>query len=129
MPRVKRGVLTKKRKKKVMKAAKGFTGSNRRIYRRAKMVLEKALAYSTRDRKVKKREMRRLWITRINAACRENGWTYSQFIRSLKDADIRLDRKVLADLAVTDPKAFEALTKKVAKPKTTPKKEEKRAQA
>jgi large subunit ribosomal protein L20 len=111
MPRVKRGVGAKKRKKKIMKMAKGFTGSNSRVFLRAKEVLERALAYSTRDRKVRKRQMRRLWISRINAAARAHGLTYSQFIHMLKTAKIRLDRKILAELAILEPKAFEALTK------------------
>lgn len=106
MPRVKRGVRSKKRKKKILKMAKGFTGSNRRIFLRAKQVLERALAFSTRDRKVRKRAMRKLWITRINAAARAHGMTYSQFIHALKQSKIRLNRKILADLAVNEPKVF-----------------------
>ena len=94
-----------------MKQAKGFTGSNSRVFLRAKEVLERALAYATRDRKVKKRNMRKLWIARINSAARAHGMTYSQFIHMLKLAKIRLNRKVLADLAVAEPKVFEALTK------------------
>lgn len=111
MPRVKRGVRARKRKKKVLKQAKGFTGSNRRIFLRAKQVLERALAYSTRDRKARKREMRRLWISRINAAARAHGMTYSQFIHSLRQSKVKLNRKMLADLAVKEPAVFEALTK------------------
>ena len=109
MARVKHSVSTRARKKKVLKAAKGQYGDRSRRYRLAKESVARALRYATRDRKVRKREFRSLWITRINAACRENGLTYSRLIMGLKKANVSLDRKILADLAVRDAAAFQKL--------------------
>lgn len=106
MPRVKRGVHAKKRKRKVMKAAKGYRGGNSRLLRTAREMVDRAGQFAYRDRKVKKREMRRLWITRINAAARENDITYSRLIDGLAKANVEVDRKMLADMAVNDPAAF-----------------------
>ncbi len=110
MARIKHSVSTRARKKRVYKAAKGFYGDRSRRYRLAKETLARAMRYATRDRKVRKREFRSLWITRINAACRELGLTYSGLISGLKKANVTLDRKILADMAVNDTAAF----KKVA---------------
>jgi len=106
MPRVKRGVTAKARHKKVLKQAKGYYGARSRIYRVAVQAVTKAGQYAYRDRKVKKRTFRQLWVTRINAQARAEGMTYSQFIAGLKKAEIELDRRVLADLAVHDKDAF-----------------------
>jgi large subunit ribosomal protein L20 len=106
MPRVKRGVTARARHKKVLKQAKGFRGRRGNVYRVAKQAVMKAGQYAYRDRRVKKREFRALWIARINAAVRELGMTYSAFMSGLKKAQIEIDRKVLADLAVTDKPAF-----------------------
>jgi large subunit ribosomal protein L20 len=112
MARVKRGVTAKARHKKVLKEAKGYYGARRKVYRVAKQAVIKAGQYSYRDRRAKKREFRRLWIVRINAAARENGLSYSRFMDGLNKADIEVDRKVLADLAVHDKLAFSALAEK-----------------
>ena len=106
MPRVKGGPKTKTRHKKVLKMAKGYVGGRRRLYRTAVDAVHRALAYSYRHRRAKKRDFRRLWIARINAAARLNGLSYSRLMDALKKAHVELDRKVLADLAVTDPGAF-----------------------
>ena len=106
MPRVKRGVRAHARHKKVLKMAKGYRGGRRRLYRSAREGVDRALCFAYRDRKVRKREFRNLWIVRINAAVRPHGLSYSRFINCLDKANIRLDRKVLADLAVTDAAAF-----------------------
>jgi len=106
MPRVKRGYKARRRRNKVLKAAKGFRGGHSKQYRTASNAVDKAGMYAYRDRRNRKRDFRRLWIIRINAAARMNGITYSRLINALKKADIALDRKVLADLAVNDPKAF-----------------------
>ena len=106
MPRVKRGVTAKARHKKVLNQAKGFRGRRNAVYRIAKEAVMKAGEYAYRDRRVKKREFRGLWIARINAAVRELGMTYSVFMNGLKKASIDIDRKVLADLAVHDKTAF-----------------------
>ena len=106
MPRVKRGVTAKARHKKVLKAAKGYYGARSRSFRVANQAVTKAGQYAYRDRKVRKREFRALWIQRIGAAAKENGLSYSRFIHGLKDAGVELDRKVLADLAVHDAAAF-----------------------
>jgi large subunit ribosomal protein L20 len=106
MPRVKRGVTARARHKKVMEQAKGFRGRRGSAYRIAKEAVMKAGQYAYRDRRVKKREFRALWIARINAAARELGMTYSAFMNGLKKASIDIDRKVLADLAVFDKAAF-----------------------
>ncbi|NVK12330.1 MAG: 50S ribosomal protein L20 [Gammaproteobacteria bacterium] len=109
MPRVKRGVTAHRRHKKVLKQAKGYYGARSRIYRVAVQAVTKAGQYAYRDRRVKKRDFRKLWIARINAASRSNGMNYSQFINGLKKASIALDRKVLADIAVHDKATFAAL--------------------
>jgi large subunit ribosomal protein L20 len=106
MPRVKRSVHARKKRRKVLAEAKGFWGIKKSSYTYAKEQVERSLAYAYRDRKVRKREFRRLWIMRINAGARANGLSYNQFIAGLKAADVELDRKILADLAVSDPKKF-----------------------
>jgi len=106
MPRVKRGTTARARHKKVLKQAKGFRGRRGNVYRIAKQAVMKAGQYAYRDRRQKKREFRALWIARINAAVRELGMTYSAFMSGLKRANIEIDRKVLADLAVMDKAAF-----------------------
>jgi len=114
MPRVKRGVNAKKKKKKVLKAAKGFRAGRGALYRIASEAVDRANAYAFIHRKTKKREIRALWIARINAAARMNGITYSRLISGLLKACVALDRKVLADMAVKDPAGF-ARTASVAK--------------
>ncbi len=111
MSRVKRGVTKHARHKKVLAQAKGFRGRNSTAYKPAKNRLEKALRYAYRDRRLKKRDFRALWIQRINAGVRAFGLTYSRFINGLKKAGIELDRKVLADLALKEPATFEGLVK------------------
>src|ERR687888_599453 len=106
MPRVKRSVSARKKRRKVLEQAKGYWGLKSSNYKYAKEQVDRSLAYAYRDRKVKKREFRRLWIMRINAGARANGLSYNQFIAGLKKAEIDLDLKVVADLAVEDPKAF-----------------------
>lgn len=113
MPRVKRGVTARARHKKVLKLAKGFRGRRGNVYRIAKQAVMKAGQYAYRDRRAKKRVFRRLWITRINAAARALGLTYSQFANGLKKASIEVDRKMLADLAVHDEAAFAAIVAQV----------------
>jgi len=113
MARVKRGVTTHARHKKVLKASKGFVGRSSTNYRIALQRLEKSLQYAYRDRRVKKREFRGLWIQRINAAVREQGLTYSRFIAGLKTAGIEMDRKVLAAIAYDDPASFAEIVKTV----------------
>ena len=113
MPRVKRGTKTRRRHKKVLKLAKGNVGGRRKNYRQARETVEKGLTYAYRDRKVRKRNFRSLWIQRINAAARLEGFTYSQFIHGLEKAGIEMDRKVLADIAGADPTAFKAVADKV----------------
>jgi large subunit ribosomal protein L20 len=112
MARVKRGVTARARHRKVLEAAKGFRGRAGTTIRMAKQKVEKSLQYAYRDRKVRKRAFRALWIQRINAAVRENGLTYAQFIHGLKAAGLELDRKVLADLAYHDAAAFAAVVEK-----------------
>ncbi len=109
MTRVKRGFKRAQRRKRMMKFAKGFYGAKSRLYRSAKEAVEKALGYGYRDRKVKKRDFRRLWIVRISAAAVQNGLSYSKFMGGLKKAQVDLDRKMLADLAVRNPEAFSKL--------------------
>lgn len=104
--RVKTGVVRRRRHKKVLKLARGFFSARRKHFRKAKEQLERSLVYAYRDRRRKKRDFRRLWITRINAACRLNDISYSRFTHGLKKANIELDRKILADLAMNNPKAF-----------------------
>ncbi len=111
MPRVKRGVRAHARHKKVMKMAKGYRGGRRRLYRSAREGVDRALCFAYRDRKVRKREFRNLWIVRINAAVRPFGLSYSRFINQLGKANIQLDRKVLADLAVYYPEDFSRIVK------------------
>ena len=106
MPRVKRGTVRRAKRKKLLKRAKGFYQTKSKLYRAAKESVDTALKYAYVGRKNKKREFRRLWVVRINAAARENGITYSQLVRGLKAAGSTLDRKMLADLAVTQPAAF-----------------------
>ncbi|BDI05714.1 50S ribosomal protein L20 [Sphaerotilus microaerophilus] len=113
MPRVKRGVTAHARHKKILKLAKGYRGRRKNVYRIAKQAVMKAGQYAYRDRRAKKREFRRLWIARINAASRALGVTYSRFMAGLKKAKIEVDRKVLADLAVNDPAAFGSIVDKV----------------
>ena len=113
MPRVKRGVTARARHKKVFKQTKGFRGRRKNVYRVAKQALMKAGQYAYRDRRVKKREFRSLWIARINAAVRERGMSYSTFMAGLKRANIEIDRKVLADLAVADKAAFAKIASQV----------------
>lgn len=109
MARVKTGPHRRKRHKKVLKMMKGQFGTRHRLYRRANEAMLKSLWYAYRDRRNRKRDLRRLWITRINAAARQNGIPYSRLIHALKQADIQLNRKMLADLAVRDPQAFSAV--------------------
>ncbi|BCD67222.1 50S ribosomal protein L20 [Nitratiruptor sp. YY09-18] len=104
--RVKTGFVRRRRHKKILKMAKGFYSGRRKHFRKAKEQLERSLVYAYRDRKQKKRDFRKLWITRINAACRLNDISYSRFIHGLKQAGIELDRKILADMAMNDPAAF-----------------------
>lgn len=113
MPRVKRGVTARARHKKIIAAAKGYRGRRNNVFRIAKQAVMRAGQYAYRDRRNKKRVFRALWITRINAGAREHGMTYSVFINGLKKASIELDRKVLADMAVTDKAAFAAIVNQV----------------
>jgi large subunit ribosomal protein L20 len=113
MPRVKRGVTARARHKKVLALAKGFRGRRKNVFRIAKEAVMKAGQYAYRDRRNKKRVFRRLWIARINAAARSAGVTYSKFMAGLKKAQIGIDRKVLADMAVNDPAAFSSIVAKV----------------
>ena len=106
MPRVKRSVHAQKKRRKVLEQAKGYWGFSNSHYRYAKEQVEHSLVYAYRDRKNKKRDFRRLWIIRINAAARQNGLSYNQFVAGLRKAEIELDRKVLAELAANDPQAF-----------------------
>jgi large subunit ribosomal protein L20 len=115
MPRVKGGPKTRQRRKKVLKMAKGYRGGRSRLYRTAVDAVHRALAYAYRDRKARKRDFRRLWITRINAAARLHGLSYSRLMDALRKAHIELDRKILADLAVNDPGAFSKIAE-MAKP-------------
>jgi len=115
MAKAKHSVATRKKKKKVLKLAKGYWGDRSKQYQQAKRTLMRALRYAYRDRHNKKREMRALWIARINAACREVGITYSVFMSGLKKSKITLDRKILADLAVRDSSAFKKLVDTVKK--------------
>jgi large subunit ribosomal protein L20 len=109
MPRIKRSVHARKKRRKVLEEARGYWGLKHSTYRQAKEQVERSLAYAYRDRKARKREFRRLWIIRINAAARKEGLSYNQFVAGCKKAGIELDRKVLADLAVSDPEAFKAI--------------------
>lgn len=109
MPRVKNGPATRARRKKILKMAKGYRGSRSRQYQKAKEAVTKALKYAYRDRRARKRDFRALWITRINAAVRGEGMSYSSFINGLNKAGVEMNRKMMADLAVNDPAAFKRL--------------------
>ena len=109
MPRTKHGVPSKSRKKKILKRAKGYFGSRHTLYRTAREAVNRALMYAYRDRRARKRDFRKLWITRINAAARLNGMSYSRLIDGLKKSNIEIDRKVLAELAINDAQGFTKL--------------------
>lgn len=109
MPRTRHSVATRHRRKKVLKMARGYRGAKSKCYRTANEQVMHSLAYSYRDRRARKGDFRRLWITRINAAARENGMSYNKFINGLRNAGIEVDRKILAELAVHDPEAFKQL--------------------
>ena len=109
MPRVKRGVAARKRRNRILNEAKGYYGARSKLFKTAREAVERGWRYAYRDRKQRKRTFRALWITRINAAARENGLSYSRLINGLKLANVEVDRKILAQLAVTDPQAFGAL--------------------
>ena len=109
MPRVKRGVATRRRKNRILRQAKGYYGGRSRLIKTAREAVERGWKYAYRDRKQRKRQFRVLWIARINAAAREHGLSYSRFMHGLRLAGVEVDRKVLAELAVSDPKAFGAL--------------------
>ncbi|MEE2701554.1 MAG: 50S ribosomal protein L20 [Thermodesulfobacteriota bacterium] len=111
--RVKTSVVRKKRKNKVLKQTKGYWGQRKNVFKRAKETLLRGMAYSYRDRKTKKRTLRSLWITRINAALREDGLSYSKFIYSLKSKNVDLDRKILAELAMNHPDKFKKLVSSI----------------
>ncbi len=113
MARVKRGIMTHKRHKSVLRDARGFVGGRHRLYKTAKETLMRAERYAYRDRRVRKRDFRQLWIARINAACRAQGMTYSRFMEALKNAGIALDRRTLADLAVNDLAGFNQIVASV----------------
>ena len=109
MPRAVNGTVSRNRRKKVLRMAKGFRSVRSKVFRKAREAVEKALSYSYRDRKVRKRDFRRLWIARINAAVRAEGLTYSKFMHGLRKANIDLDRKVLSDMAIRNEKSFKVL--------------------
>lgn len=113
MPRIKRAVHARKKRKKTLEMASGYYGQKSRSYRKAKEQLLKSLSYAYRDRRQKKREFRRLWIVRINAACRLNGISYSRFMSGLKRSNVQIDRKALAELAVNDTATFAELVKAI----------------
>jgi large subunit ribosomal protein L20 len=115
MPRSVNHVASKARRKKTLKLAKGYFGRRKNVWTVAKNAVEKGLTYAYRDRRAKKREFRALWIMRINAACRELGVSYSQFMGKMAQSDLDINRKVLADLAMNDPQAFKAIVDKVMK--------------
>ena len=112
MPRAKGGPKTRRRHKKTMKLAKGYVGGRRKTYRQARETVERGLTYAYRDRKQRKRQFRSLWIVRINAAAREHGLSYNRFMAGVRMAGIELDRKSLADIAVSDPQAFAAVAER-----------------
>jgi len=120
MARVKRGIMTHKRHKKLMRQAKGYRGARSRHYKVAHESVMRALAYAYRDRRHRKRDFRRLWIMRINAAARLNGTTYSRLVAGMKQAGIEIDRKMLADLAVRDPRAFSDVVAAAMNPPANP---------
>jgi large subunit ribosomal protein L20 len=113
MARVKRATHANKRKRRIMKAAKGYYSGRRALWKTAREAVEKGLKYAFRDRKQRKRQFRSLWVARINAAAREHGLSYSRLVAGLKTAGIEIDRKILADLALNDPKAFGELAARV----------------
>lgn len=113
MPRVRRGPKKKERRTKILKLAKGYWGARSHNYKTAKEAVERALLYSYRDRRTRKRDFRRLWIVRIKAAAEKNGLSYSRFINGLREMNIELDRKILADLAVNSPQTFFQIVQKV----------------
>lgn len=114
MPRATNKVAARRRRKKILNMAKGYWGRRSKIYTIAKHAVEKALQYAYRDRRQRRRQFRRLWIVRINAAARQNGTTYSRFIGAVRKADIQLNRKVLADLAANDPNTFSQIVRAVS---------------
>lgn len=114
MSRVTRGFKARRRRNKVLKMARGYVGGRHRLFRTATEAVDRALAYAYRDRKTRKRDFRRLWIARINAAARLNGLSYSRLIGGLKKSDIELDRKVLSNMAIMDPNAFSQVAKAVS---------------
>ncbi|MDZ7715240.1 MAG: 50S ribosomal protein L20 [Balneolaceae bacterium] len=113
MPRSRNKVASRRRRRKILKQAKGYWGRRKNVYKVAKNAVERAMQYQYRDRKVRKREFRKLWITRINAAARQNGTTYSRLMGALSKNNIEINRKVLADLAVRDPETFTAIVNEV----------------
>ena len=115
MPRSRNSVASRRRRRKILKQAKGYWGKRKNVYTIAKNAVERGLQYQYRDRKVRKREFRKLWITRINAAARQNGVSYSKFIGAMNKKDMRINRKVLADLAVNNPDAFSAVVEEATK--------------
>ena len=115
MARVKGALMTRKRRNKVLKAAKGYWGAKSKHFKMAKQAVMKSGNYAFTGRKLKKRDFRRLWITRISAACKANGTNYSTFMNGLKKADIALNRKMLSEIAIADPQAFTALVEKATK--------------
>ena len=115
MSRVKRGNVARKRRNKILSLAKGFRGGNKNLFRTANQRVMKALCNAYRDRRRRKRDFRRLWISRINAAARMNGTTYSKLLNNLKNADIKINRKMLAQLALNEPKCFEEIVSSAAK--------------
>ena len=112
MARVKGAMATRKRRKRVLKLAKGYRGAKSKLFRTAKQAVMKSLSYAYIGRKQKKRDFRRLWITRISAACKLNGTTYSKFMNGLKKAEINMNRKMLSEIAIADPEGFAALVEK-----------------
>ena len=115
MPRARNNVASRRRRKKILNQAKGYWGARSKVYTIAKNAVEKALQYQYRDRKVRKREFRKLWIARINAAARQNGTTYSRLMGAMKQNNIEINRKVLADLAVRDPEGFSQIVQTATK--------------
>ena len=109
--RVKKGFKARRRRNRVLKLAKGFRGRRKNCYKRANQAVERALNYSTRDRRRRRRDFRSLWIARINAAARQNGTTYSRLMNALKKSNVELDRKILSDIAIADAKAFTEISK------------------
>lgn len=109
MPRAKKGAASRRQRKRILKAAEGYFGGRRKMLRPAKETVARAMRYATRDRLVRKREFRSLWIVRLNAATRERGLTYSRFIEGLKKASITLDRRIMAEIAVSDPAGFDQI--------------------